>query len=150
MKTQTRIGMALAGILVLIVAAALIGGLTGGDDEASESGATPATTAATGTTGTGSESPADPADEEPAEKPDPGPLLVAGKVTKMTFEKGETVRFRARSAEDDELHVHGYDREYELPAGETVDVTFKATLDGVFEIELHHTGEQVGELRVTP
>lgn len=147
MKTQTRIGMALAGIVVLIVAAALIGGLSGDDDESPATGVTAATGA---TTGGATETAAEPTSETPAEKPDPGPLLTSGSVEKMSFSKGETVRFRARSDAGDELHVHGYDREYELPAGETVDVKFKATLDGVFEIELHNTGEQVGELRVTP
>lgn len=134
MNSQTRIGLTLAGIVVLIAAAAVISGITG-DEQSQPTG---------GSGGTGSSA----APEK--RPPDPGPLLKAGSVTKVTAKKGEIVRFRARAGETDELHVHGYDRTIALPAGETVKVKFRATLDGVFEIELHHTGEQVGELRVTP
>ena len=150
MNSQTRIGLALAGIVVLIAAAALISGNSGDEPSQPAAGATSATpvTAATSATGGSADTGSVAAPEK--RRPDPGPLLEAGSVTKVTAEKGEIVRFRARSDEADELHVHGYDRTIALPAGQTVKVKFRATLDGVFEIELHHTGEQVGELRVTP
>jgi hypothetical protein len=85
----------------------------------------------------------------PTPKPEP-PLLQAGKLTKLRFTEGETVRFRARSAEAEEIHVHGYDRYVDLPAGETVTESFKASITGIFEIELHGSGEQIAELRVDP
>jgi hypothetical protein len=85
----------------------------------------------------------------PTPKPQP-PLLQAGKVTKLRFTEGETIRFRARSAEAEEIHVHGYDRYVDLPAGKTVTESFKASITGIFEIELHGTAEQIGELRVDP
>ena len=37
-----------------------------------------------------------------------------------------------------------------MPAGETVTESFKASITGIFEIELHGSGEQIGELRVDP
>ncbi|MBI5309772.1 MAG: hypothetical protein HZB14_01895 [Actinobacteria bacterium] len=145
MSTQTRIGMALAGIVILIAAAALINGIAGDDDQPQQGNGATAATAATGASGA-----TEPTGQPKSRRVDPGPLLEPGSVTTVKADKGETVRFRVRSGEVDELHVHGYDRTVELPAGETVKVKFKATLDGVFEIELHHTGEQIGELRVTP
>ena len=47
------------------------------------------------------------------------------------------MRFRVTADEDEEIHVHGYDIEKEVPAGETIDVSFPATITGIFEIEFH-------------
>jgi hypothetical protein len=82
--------------------------------------------------------------------PEPPPLLKGGKVTKLRFSEGETVRFRVTSDEPEEVHVHGYDIAKEIGAGETVTVAFKADLTGIFEIEYEHAGEQIGQLRVDP
>jgi len=78
------------------------------------------------------------------------PLLTAGELTRLRFTEGETVRFRARTAGVEEIHVHGYDRYVDLPAGETVSVAFEADITGIFEIELHGSGEQIAQLRVDP
>jgi hypothetical protein len=80
----------------------------------------------------------------------PAPLLKPGDVRKLMFTEGDRIRFRVRVPEADELHVHGYDIERELPAGKTVTVSFKATINGIFEIELHHSDEQIGQLTVEP
>ena len=77
-------------------------------------------------------------------------LEQAGSEKQLTFEEGDTVRFRVRSDTDEEVHVHGYDREVEVPAGKTVTVSFKATITGIFEIEFHHSGESIGQLKVEP
>ena len=82
-------------------------------------------------------------------KPQP-PLLKAGKVTEIEVKEGQTVRFRVTADEDEEIHVHGYDIEEEVPAGETINVSFPATITGIFEIEFHHSEEQIGSLRVDP
>ena len=154
MRTQTRIGLALAGIVVLIVAAALVSGLTGGED----SGPASEVTAATGATGwdedngdAGSTSASGSGgDGGVAPKPGPGPLLKAGAIKVIEVSRGETVRFRAVSAGGDELHVHGYNLSYQLPPGKRVKVEFEADLEGVFDIEMHNGGGHVGELRVNP
>lgn len=78
------------------------------------------------------------------------PLLRSGTVKTIKVDKGETVYLRAKSATADELHIHGYDKYVELPAGETVNYKFKADIDGVFEIELHGNGEKVAVLKVSP
>ena len=77
-------------------------------------------------------------------------LRRAGKVTKLEATEGETVRFRVRSDTDEEIHVHAYDIERAVPAGKTVNVSFKATITGIVEIEFHGSGEQIGQLTVEP
>jgi hypothetical protein len=86
----------------------------------------------------------------PAPAPDHGPLLAAGRVRTITVERGDQVRFRVRSSTPEELHVHGYDLVREVPAGRTVRVSFKADIEGIFEIELHRSGAVVARLRVEP
>lgn len=81
-------------------------------------------------------------------KPDLGPLLTAAEVTDLKTRVGETVRFRVRSAETDEVHVHGYDRSFEAPAGKIVNVKLKATIPGIFEIELEQAGAPIAKLEV--
>ena len=78
------------------------------------------------------------------------PLLTGAKVRELTVKQGETVRFAARSPQDDEIHVHGYDRSLDAPAGQTVRMSFKATITGIFEIEFEHAGKPIAELKVEP
>jgi FtsP/CotA-like multicopper oxidase with cupredoxin domain len=89
-------------------------------------------------------------DATPTPTPEPPPLLQGGEVTKLRYTEGETVRFRVTSDEAEEVHVHGYDIAKDIPAGETVTVSFKADITGIFEIEYEHAGEQIGQLRVDP
>jgi hypothetical protein len=80
------------------------------------------------------------------------PVLTTSGVKTVKVDKGETVTIRARSDKAGTLHVHGYNKMVELKPGQTGRVTFKANIDGEFEIELHYTGgeTQVGVLRVSP
>lgn len=73
-----------------------------------------------------------------------------GGVEELSFDAGEQVRFAVRSDAPDELHIHGYDVERELPAGRSVVVQFPASIEGIFEAELHGSGEQIAELRIEP
>lgn len=86
----------------------------------------------------------------PEPTPEPPPLLRSGRVAKLTFKEGETIRFRVRSPRDEEIHVHAYDVTRAVPAGKTVNVAFKATITGIIEIEFHGSGEQIAELTVEP
>jgi hypothetical protein len=100
--------------------------------------------------------PTAPADEPAAETatatptPPPPPLLKGGKVTKLEFTEGETVKFRVVSDVPEEVHVHGYDIAKDLEPGKVTTVSFPATITGIFEIEYEHAGEQIGQLRVNP
>jgi hypothetical protein len=78
------------------------------------------------------------------------PLLTPGKVTKLQYTQGDQVRFRVRTKDADEVHVHGYNIEKETQPGKTLTISFKATIDGIFEIELHHSDAQIGQLTVNP
>jgi hypothetical protein len=140
-KGQRFTFLAIAAVIAIVAVVVLAGG---GDDESGEQAAATATPSAT----------AEPQEASPQETatptPEPPPLLRAGKVTKLKATEGETVRFRVRSDTDEEIHVHAYDIEREVPAGKTITVSFKATITGIVEIEFHGSEEQIGELTVEP
>ena len=138
------------GIAVVIAVAAVIVLAGGGDPEqtSEEAAATPTPTATSSPAGDEAGEEATPT-PTPTPRPQP-PLLQAGRERTLRVTEGETVRFRARSETQEEIHVHGYDRYVDLPPGETVDVSFRATITGIFEVELHGTGELIAQLRVDP
>jgi hypothetical protein len=146
--------LAFAGIAVAILVLAIVVLSGGGDDSSDEKPAAQATPTATATATT-ADTATPGATETPTPTPrpqirDPGPLLTGEKVVKIEVDKGDTVRFRARSPQDDEVHVHGYDLKKDLPANKTVSMSFKATIDGIFEIEFEEQGKQIASLRVNP
>ena len=135
------------GIAVVIAAVALIL-LAGGEDETGKranSAPTPTPTP-TATAAEGEETPT----PTPTPTPKPPPLLQAGKVRKLTFDEGDTVRFRVRNDTAEEIHVHGYDITKEVEPNKTATVSFKASITGIFEIEFHGSGTQIAELRIEP
>jgi hypothetical protein len=84
-------------------------------------------------------------------KPKPQvPTLRAGKVTKLRFKEGDTIRFRVRSDKPEEVHVHGYDIKKDITPDKPVTFSFRATITGIFEVEFEQSGEQIAELRVDP
>ena len=150
MTRNQRLSFLGIAAVIAVVAVVLLSGSGGDGDEAgtpaAQQTATPAATA--------EDQQASPQETEtptptPTPRPRP-PLLQAGSERELTFEQGETARFRVRSDVDEEIHIHGYDRYVDVPAGETVNVAFKADLTGIFEIELHGSGETIAQLRVEP
>ena len=81
---------------------------------------------------------------------DPGPVLTGEEVEEIRVDKGDTVRFRVRSPQDDHVHIHGYDIMKDVKANETTRIFFKADIDGIFEIEFEDAKKQIAELRVDP
>jgi hypothetical protein len=73
-----------------------------------------------------------------------------GGVQDLTFAKGDAVAFTVRSDVADEIHVHGYDVKKVVAAGGTVMFSFKATIDGIFEVELENAAVQIASLKVNP
>ena len=142
------------GIAAVIAVVAIIVLVVGGgsddtttDDSANTSAQQTATPTATPTADDGQE------ESTPTPTPTPKPqpqLLQSGKVTKLDVKEGETVRFRVRHDEAEEVHIHGYDIKKDIEPGETANVAFKATITGIFEIEFEDSAEQIGELRVDP
>jgi FtsP/CotA-like multicopper oxidase with cupredoxin domain len=129
--------------VIAVVAVILLAG--GGDetDRAAKSAQTPTPTASA----SDGEATATP---RPTPTPKPPPLLQAGSVKALTFKQGETVRFRVRNDTAEEVHVHGYDIKKELEPHKTATVSFKATINGIFEIELEGSATQLASLKVVP
>jgi hypothetical protein len=132
--------------LPLLPAVIAIAGLTAcGSDDDSDTTTTATTPAA------GKESPAEADDRAPAV-----PTIVVrngepvGGMEELEYDAGEQVRFRVQSDAADEVHVHGYDVEEEVPAGGAVTLSFPAEIEGIFEVELHESETQIAELRVNP
>jgi plastocyanin len=62
---------------------------------------------------------------------------------------GQTVLITAVSDTDEELHIHGYDKELELAPGKPASVKFTANMKGTFEVETHKSGKLVAKLVVS-
>jgi hypothetical protein len=141
------------GIAAVIAVAAVIvlAGGTGPDQTAEEAASTPTPqqTPTSSPDGGGDDEATPEPTPTPTPRPQP-PLLQAGRERTLRFTEGETVRFRARSETQEEIHVHGYDRYVDLPPGKTVNVSFRASITGIFEVELHGSGELIAQLRVDP
>jgi hypothetical protein len=78
---------------------------------------------------------------------------VVGGVRTLTYNRGEEVDILVYlNRPEEDIHVHGY--EITKPATRSfVRLSFRAEIDGVFEIEVHRsdgTGAQIAELRVNP
>jgi hypothetical protein len=148
MERGQRIGLIVAAVVVAVVAVVL---LSGGDDDDSDSTTT--------TTATQAETPAgEPTATVPAPKPKPSVNTIRvvggepeGGAQDITVNKGETVRIKVESPDTSgEVHVHGYDFIKDLEAGGSVTFSFKADIEGVFEIELEETKTPLAELSVEP
>lgn len=157
MSQAQRLALIAAAIVVLGGGFVLAKG--GGDDKSSSTASaastatsTPATTSSTGKPAT---APASSTATTAAATP-PVPAVVVsggqpkGGIKKLSFDKGDTVKFTVTSDVADEIHVHGYDFMKDVPEGGTVSFSFPAKIDGIFEIELENAGVQIAELKVNP
>lgn len=73
-----------------------------------------------------------------------------GGVERAAVKLGETVVLRVTSDADDDVHVHGYDLEVAVGPTRPGELTFEATIPGVFEVELHDAGREILKLEVSP
>ena len=145
--------LAFLGVAVVILVVAFLALRPSSDDPETTADAPTATPTLTETStpdAGGTETPTPDRDADAQADRRPGPLLTGSKVVKLRFDKGETVRFRVRAPEDEEVHIHGYDIKKDVKAGQTARMSFKATIDGIFEIEFEHSAKQIAELRVDP
>jgi hypothetical protein len=89
-------------------------------------------------------------------KPPPPPTIVirdgqpVGGVKKLRYRKGDTIRFRVKADIDDEIHFHGYDLSKPVGPGRVVAMSVRATIDGIFEVELENLGVAFAEVEVRP
>ncbi len=64
--------------------------------------------------------------------------------------EGENVVIKITCDEDEEFHLHGYDKSVELVKDKTVELSFNANLTGRFVYELEHSKTDIGVLEVSP
>lgn len=76
-------------------------------------------------------------------------VLVAGPET-LKVTEGDDVVIKITSDEDDEFHLHGYDRSVDLQKGQAAEVSFLANLTGRFVYELEKSQTEIGALEVSP
>ncbi|MFF1410790.1 cupredoxin domain-containing protein [Streptomyces sp. NPDC058289] len=62
--------------------------------------------------------------------------------------RGERVALRVTSDRADTLHVHGFDKELTLPAGQEATLTLTADRTGLFEVETHDSDLVLTQLAV--
>jgi len=150
-RSQRLTFLGIAAVIAVVAVVVILA--AGGGDDGDSGTQTSATQTPTPTpTPTQDQAEATPQETEtptPTATPEP-PLLQGGKVTKLEFKEGDTVKFRVVSPVAEEVHIHGYDIAKDLEPNKEITVSFKATIEGIFEIEYEHAGEQIGELRVEP
>ncbi|MFD3328985.1 hypothetical protein [Streptomyces sp. NPDC058701] len=64
------------------------------------------------------------------------------------LKRGERVALRVTSDRADTLHVHGYDKELALPAGQEAGLVLTVDRTGLFEVETHASGLVLTQLLV--
>ena len=147
--------LTMLGIAAVIAAVAVVIALaSGGDDDQDDT--SPSTAAQT----TGQTTPDASTTSTPAPPPKPPEPEIeriqvkngepVGGVKDIEVESGDLVRIAVTSDVEEELHLHGYDISRDISAGGTGRFNFKAKLEGVFELELEHSGVQIAELTVKP
>ena len=73
---------------------------------------------------------------------------VEGGVRREVVRAGDTVTLRVSGNTSDEVHIHGYDLHIHLDEGQG-ELTFEASIPGVFEVELERTHTLVLQLEVS-
>jgi FtsP/CotA-like multicopper oxidase with cupredoxin domain len=142
MSRNQRLSFLGIAVAIAVIAIVIFVASGSGPEETSDQAASTPTATTSGT--------ATPeATATPTRTPQP-PLLQAGSVKKLEYKEGDTVTFRVRNDAPEEVHVHGYDIKKELEANKTATVSFKASITGIFEIELEGSATQLAELRVDP
>src|SRR4051812_16811340 len=158
-----RAGIVLGGLAVLLIVFVV---LRGGDDSGSDSSSSSATSTASQSTaastgGAGTETGDDSGSTSTSTStstpsvPASQTITVVngqpqGGVKTVTFKKDDQAVLKVNSDTADEIHVHGYDLKKDVEKGGSVTFTFKATIDGRFEVELENAGTQIANLEVTP
>ena len=144
MSNGARIGLLVGTVVVLVLAFVL---LSPSDDDEPGTATTP--TAAAPATTTAAKPPPPPAPTfETIRVRDGKPV---GGVQTITVQKGDRARVRVTSTDtSDEIHLHGYDKYADVAPGRATRFAFTADAEGIYEIELHSNGTQVGKLVVEP
>ena len=73
---------------------------------------------------------------------------MSGDTGRVPVASGEQVTLVVTSDVADEIHVHGYDLTTAIAPSRPAELTFEATVPGVFEVELHEAGTVLLTLQV--
>lgn len=157
MSKGGRLGLIALAVAVVVVAFVIA--RPGGDEDGSDA---TDTAPAADTTG-GETSPTATAPSAPPPPPDgPEPARIrlvdhaaVGGVPSIDVATGDRVRIVVTSDAPDDIHVHGYDLERRVAPGSPARFSFRATIEGIFEIESHeaeHAGKDalIAQLVVEP
>ena len=91
--------------------------------------------------------------------PPPGPTEIRivvvngapqGGIVREKVKKNDRVVLIVRSDVTDHVHLHGYDIMRDVAPGKPARLPFKATIPGVFEVELEDRGVRIADISVTP
>ena len=142
------------GVAVVLVACGSDDGAGAGDaaggvtpaPSTSAPAATSSTSAAGGGTTTTTAAPAEPEVRVVALRYAGGEVV--GGRARVAVGAGERVRLEVTSDVAEEVHVHGYDLEVPVAAASTTAIDLVGDLPGVWEVELHGTGDVLVELEV--
>ena len=154
MSSRARIGIVAAAVVVLVVGFFIASG-SGDDDNKATTTTSAVAPAPADTTATGAATATQPTTTTaPAAPAVPTVTVVDAKpqggVKRITFTKGDTIKFRVRSDTADEIHFHGYDIAKDVKAGGSVTFTVPATIEGRFVVELEQHETQIAEIEVEP
>lgn len=146
MTPRTRILTAVAGMVVVVATFVIL--QPGGDDAKTATTTTTApavTTTTTTTTGT-----------TPVASAPSGALIrvkggkPVGGVRNITVHKGDVIRLMVTADAPEEVHMHGYDIAKDVGPGAPARYDVPATITGIFEVELEHSGVPIAQLTVEP
>lgn len=154
MSSRARIGIVVAAVVALVVGFIIASG-SGDDDKATTTATTTAVAPAPAdTTATGAATTQQATTTTPAAPAIPVVRVVNAKpqggVKRITFTKGDTIKFTVRSDTADEIHFHGYDVHKDVKAGGSATFSVPATIEGRFVVELEEHGTQIAEVEVDP
>lgn len=68
----------------------------------------------------------------------------------LQVSEGDEVTINITNDEDEEFHLHGYDKSVDLEASKAAQLKFSANLTGRFPYELEHSKTEIGALEVQP
>jgi hypothetical protein len=146
MSRNQRIMLVVAALAVAVVAFVILN--PGSDDDSGEQAAETTTTETQTETQdetvTETETQPEPAPEPSVTRIQIQGGQVVGGAKRIETTKGEPVQIVVSSDAPDEIHLHGYDIEKTAEPGAPARFSFKANLEGVFEME-SHTAEDAGQ-----
>lgn len=148
MSNRARAGVIALAVVVVVIAFVAL--KPGDSSTKQDDPSTPAAdTTATATATTRKSESAQPVATAPSAPPPPQEVTIeggapVGGVRSIKVQKGDELRLQVRTDEaTDSLHLHGYDIEKDAGKGKPANFRFKATIEGVFELE-SHTAEDAG------